>query len=91
MIRKLLHEKGTPIFEKYGLKEAYLFGSVLNESCHHYSDVDLYVCPLEAEGYWPCLADLAETLETWVDLYTQSDDPGFVEKIKARGELIYET
>jgi len=64
---------------------------MLNESCHKYSDVDLYACPLEAEGYWPCLAELSETLETWVDLYTQADDSGFVEKIKARGELIYET
>ena len=89
-IREALLKKGVPIFRKYGLKEAYLFGSVLNQSCHEYSDVDLFVCPLAAEGYWSCLADLSESIGTRVDLYTQSDDSGFIKKIKARGELIYE-
>ncbi len=90
-LRRSLVEKGKFVFQKYDVKKAYLFGSVLRGYCHESSDLDLYVSPLEAERYWKCLADLSEILGTRVDLYTQSDDPVFVEKIKLRGELIYET
>ena len=34
--------------------------------------------------------DLEELADHPVDLYCQFDDPVFVEKIKKRGELVYE-
>jgi predicted nucleotidyltransferase len=55
-----------------------------------HSDIDIYVEDLEAKRYWDLWRELEELANQPVDLYCQLDDPVFVEKIKKRGELIYE-
>ena len=79
------------IFIKYSIKKAYLFGSILNQSCRPESDIDLYVEDLESDKYWEMWRDLEELANQPVDLYYQHDDSVFVEKVKKRGELIYES
>ena len=53
------------------------------------SDIDLYVCGLAEDQYWNFRHDLEEAVELPIDLYTDGDDPIFIEKIIARGEKIY--
>lgn len=86
----LIKEKGTSIFKRYGIKRVVLFGSIVKRNLSRFSDVDLFVMPLEKERYWDFSRELEGALEVPIDLYTQDDDPGFVEKIKSRGETIYE-
>ena len=88
--RKIV-DQFTGIFKKYGVKRAYLFGSIQKQSCLPSSDIDIYVEDLENEKYWKMWHDLEEAGNQPVDLYCQYDDPVFVEKIKQRGELIYES
>lgn len=83
-------ENFDKVFEKYSIKRAYLFGSVLRRSCAPDSDIDIYVEDLEKERFWDMWRELEECAESPVDLYCQADDPVFIEKIKQRGELIYE-
>jgi len=78
------------LFKKYEVKRAYLFGSILRQSCLPNSDIDLYIEDLPAERYWDLWRDLEDKADQPIDLYCQLDDPIFVEKIKKRGELIYE-
>ena len=79
------------IFKKYGITKAYLFGSIQKRSCLPHSDIDLYVEFLERHQYWNMWRDLEEMANHPVDLYCQFDDSIFVEKIKRRGELVYES
>ena len=81
----------SPVFERYSLDKVYLFGSVQKLTFHKDSDIDLYVENLEADQFWNLWRDLEESLDHPVDLYYQSDDPVFIEKIKDRGKLIYES
>lgn len=85
-----LIKKGTPLFKKYGIKKAVLFGSVKDERLTENSDIDILVMPLSAGQFWAFRHELEEALDFPVDLYTESDDHEFVEKILERGETVYE-
>ena len=54
------------------------------------SDIDILVMPLNNSLYWEFRHDLEDAIDLPIDLYTDLDDPIFVEKIIARGETIYE-
>lgn len=79
------------VFEKYKIRKAFLFGSVLRGSTHSSSDIDLYVEEVSAGDYWTLWRELEEAAQHSIDLYCQLDDPAFVKKIKNRGRLIYES
>jgi predicted nucleotidyltransferase len=79
------------VLEKYKIRKAFLFGSVLRGSTHLSSDIDLYVEEVSAGDYWTLWRELEEAAQLSIDLYCQLDDPVFVKKIKKRGRLIYES
>lgn len=89
-VKQRLIKQGQKLFEKYKISKVVLFGSVEAGSCGPDSDIDLYVEPLAKTKYWDFLHEIQELLEVKMDLYTESDNQDFVEKIIARGEVIYE-
>ncbi|MBW1708210.1 MAG: nucleotidyltransferase domain-containing protein [Deltaproteobacteria bacterium] len=82
--------KGRPVFKRFGIEKVLLFGSVLNARSREGSDIDLLVFPLAGDRYWIFRHELEQALECPVDVYTQDDDPVFVNKVHERGEIIYE-
>ncbi len=88
-LRARLLERGRPVFGRYGVRRVVLFGSVLAGRSTEHSDVDLLVIPLGPAEYWPFRHDLEQALGMPVDIYTERDDPTFVEKILERGETVY--
>ena len=86
-----LTNKGPAIFKKYSIKKAILFGSVLKERCTPRSDIDLFLTPLNDRDFWKIRHELEEATNCSVDVYSQSDDSQFVDKIIARGKTIYES
>ena len=89
-LRKHLLERGTPVFKRYHVRKVVLFGSVQNGRCSADADIDILVSPLSNSNYWEFKHDLEAVLGTPVDLYTNLDEPVFVQKIQSRGEVIYE-
>jgi len=94
-IRNAKYRKETlkcfiPIFIKYRVKYAYLFGSVLRGKCKESSDIDLYVEKICDKDFWKFLRELKKISPYDIDIYTQSDDKNFIMKIKQRGIKIYE-
>jgi len=81
---------GDAGLERYGVQKVVLFGSVAEGRCGPRSDVDLLVQPVSNEHYWGLRRDLEDALGVPLDLYTDRDDPEFVKKIVARGEVVYE-
>jgi predicted nucleotidyltransferase len=79
-----------PIFFKYGVLRAYIFGSVNAGACRKDSDIDLYVEGVEPSAFWNLWKDLENQSNENIDLVCDRDDPVFVQKIKKRGKLIYE-
>ena len=53
------------------------------------SDIDLLVQPLQSADYWNFKRDIEEVMGYPVDLYTQDDEPLFVSKVQARGQVIF--
>jgi predicted nucleotidyltransferase len=88
--REALLGKAIPVFERYGVARAVVFGSVARGSTHSESDIDLLVMPLEQRNYWDFRRALEEVLDYQIDLYTQADDSVLVKKIQERGDLIYD-
>jgi predicted nucleotidyltransferase len=80
-----------PIFKKYNVKVAYLFGSTVKKSCDSESDIDIYVEGVEDKLYWEIRRELEGSSPYPIDVYTQSDDEQFIKKIKERGIKIYES
>jgi predicted nucleotidyltransferase len=78
------------VFIKYGVARAYVFGSVTSNSCRSDSDIDLYVEGVAPESYWDLWKETEEYTREHIDLYCDRDNHRFIEKIKERGELIYE-
>ena len=89
-LRRRVTERGYPVLHAYGVRKAWLFGSVAAGAAEPASDLDLLVMPVVAEHYWPLRRDLEAALGCPLDLYTQDDDPVFVRKVMERGELVYE-
>jgi predicted nucleotidyltransferase len=87
--RRLLVE-GVAVLRRYGVRAAWLFGSVAEGTARQESDVDLLSIAVTASDYWGLRRDLEAVLGCPVDLYSQDDDPIFVRKVMDRGELIYE-
>jgi predicted nucleotidyltransferase len=85
-----LLNRGRTLFQKYGVRRVWLFGSVSQERALVDSDVDVLVSPLSAEDYWPLRRELEAAVGYPIDLYTQDDDAVFVRKVMRRGELIYD-
>ncbi len=79
----------APILQAYHVTTAYLFGSIADGRASAWSDVDLLVLGVGAAAYWDLRRDLEQALERPLDLFTQDDDPVFVAKIIARGQVIY--
>ena len=88
--KKLLREKARPVFKKFHISKAVLFGSAAENRSHPDSDIDLFVSPLPGDDYWDFIRELADTVGIPVDVYTDTDDVVFVKKILERGEVIYE-
>lgn len=88
--REALQRAAIPVLARYGVQKAVLFGSVKSGSSHPHSDIDLLIMPLEQTLYWDAKHELEEATGYPIDLYTQADDPTLVQKILARGEVIYE-
>lgn len=89
-LRLKVLSKGGPVFQRFGIKKAFLFGSVQDVRCDDASDIDLLVIPLSGDTYWVFRHELEQALECEVDVYMQDDDPGFAKKIQERGEVVYE-
>ena len=89
-LRRLLVERGGPVLRAYGVRNAWLFGSVAAGTAEAGSDLDLLVVPVAAADFWPLRRDLEAAMGRPVDLYTQDEDPVFVQKIMERGEPIGE-
>jgi predicted nucleotidyltransferase len=89
-LRRRLLELGFAVLRAYGVREAWLFGSVASGTAAPESDLDLLVMPIAAVDYWPLRRELEAVLGCPLDLYTQDDDPTFLHKVLERGELIYE-
>jgi predicted nucleotidyltransferase len=77
------------LFVKYGVQQAIWFGSTQQERGNPNSDVDLLLIGLQIEKFWSCWRELEESLQRSVDLYTEQDDPVFVQKVKMRGKSVY--
>jgi len=88
--KDLLLIKGVPVLKEYGVTRAILFGSLSTGRCKQNSDIDLFVNPLSAENFWKLSRDLEDALNLSVDLYSDSDDSTFVQKIITRGVVIYD-
>jgi predicted nucleotidyltransferase len=89
-LRRWVVDRALPVLHAYGVRRAWLFGSVAEGTAQAHSDLDLLVEPVGAEDYWPLRRELETALAHPVDLYTQDDDPVFVRKVQQRGDLIYE-
>ena len=90
MAREKLLKAGKPIFKKYNIHKAVIFGSLVEHRFERRSDIDLYVEPLSNDLYWDFQHELEEALESPIDLYTDKDDKHFIRKILSRGEVIHE-
>ena len=83
----------TPLFEKYGVKYAYLFGSYAKGKATERSDVDLLISmPLNGLRFYELVEVLRESLKKKVDLLdeTQLDNNSvLVKEILRDGIKIY--
>ena len=89
-VKHLLLQKGTPIFLKYGIEKAVIFGSIVDGRHTSMSDIDLFVQYLANERFFDFKRELEDALNIPVDLHTDKDDSSFIKKIMSRGEVIYE-
>ena len=71
-------------------KRIFLFGSLAEGRFGRNSDVDIHIEGLKSENYYKALHKLEDLLHKEVELYTDTDSKDFIEKIKARGIVLYE-
>lgn len=88
-IRRRIEVCGPPLFRRYGVRRAVVFGSAVEGRSTGRSDVDPFVSPLEEGRYWELRHELEETLGVPVDLYADGDDPAFIRKVLSRGVVVY--
>ncbi|GAK56027.1 nucleotidyltransferase domain protein [Candidatus Vecturithrix granuli] len=89
-MKHALNARGIPVFKKFGIHKVVLFGSVLTRRSTQTSDIDLLVLSLSSADYWKFRHELEQAIGYPVDIYTQDDEPVFVQKILQRGEIVYE-
>jgi len=87
--KSALLERGRSVFEKFGVTQVVLFGSVASGRSSLKSDIDLLVWPLAAEIFWTLKYELEEATGYPCDIHTEADDPIFINKVRTRGEVIY--
>lgn len=84
----------TPIFKKYKVKKAILFGSYAKGKANKYSDVDILVdSGLKGLKFYGLLEDITSKLSTSVDLIDKSQvvrNSEVDKEINATGVVIYE-
>lgn len=89
-----LKEELTPIFKKYKVKKAILFGSHAKGNANKYSDVDILVdSGLKGLKFYGLLEDISSKLSTAVDLIDKSQivrNSEVDKEINSTGVVIYE-
>lgn len=90
---KKIKELAKPVFEKYDISYAYLFGSYAKEKANEKSDIDILVSS-EAKGFQfiQLQNDLINTFKKQIDLIRSSDlknNEDFLNEILKAGEKIY--
>jgi len=71
-----IREKATPVFEKYGVKRAQIFGSFARGEARPDSDVDLLVTYRNRISLWDLIGlreDLAASLGRSADVVSESN------------------
>ncbi len=69
-----IREKATPVFKKYGVKRACIFGSFARGDARPDSDVDFLVEYLDHTSLWDLVGlreELAESLKRSVDIVSE--------------------
>lgn len=87
-----IKEKVFPVLEKYGVENAYLFGSYARGDATEKSDVDLRIDKGKVFGFQlgGLFADLEETLALPVDLVTTEQlSKEFLKKIEKEEIMLY--
>ena len=86
------------LFEKYKIKDAYLFGSALTDNFDEKSDIDFLVsfdCDLDpvekGELLWSLRFSLEDDLNRPIDLITDTSlkNPYFIEELNKTKQKIY--
>lgn len=83
--------------ERYGVEKLYVFGSVVGESFHAHSDVDILVSFMDStaevysENYFQLHYALEALLGRKIDLLTENAlrNPYFIQSINASKKLLY--
>jgi predicted nucleotidyltransferase len=90
-VRKKLHKSINEIISKFPtVKKIIVFGSYLTDRFNKKSDLDLYIEEITGEEFYIIKNLLEDSLELDVDIYTQTDSQRFIDKVKERGEILYE-
>lgn len=86
--------KTIPVFKKYGVLRASLFGSTIRGDSNKKSDIDLLISPAKGTTLFDMVAiknDLEAVLEKPVDLLTYNGlNPLLKNQILKQQEIIYE-
>lgn len=91
---KEIKDKSKPIFKKYGVKKAYLFGSYARNEARVTSDIDIFIVGFNKTirlGIGHFFLDLKETLNKEIDIVESEAEhnPKFLEEIKKDFVRIY--
>lgn len=88
-----IKENLIPVFGRYNIKRAVLFGSYAKGTATERSDIDIYVdSGLRGLKFFGLLEDVTEALQKPVDLIDKSQiekDSKVMSEIKKTGVLIY--
>lgn len=89
-----IKEKCSPLFKKYGVKKAYLFGSYARNEATRNSDIDIYTIGIDNTlplAIGSLYADLEETLNKKVEIVEEEvkHDQKFIEEIQKDFIRIY--
>lgn len=78
------------IWEKYGIKRVYLYGSFIDMTFYNYSDIDVAVEPeISFEDLLHLYSEINNCIQREVDIRLLNELP-FSQKIKKNGIIIYE-
>lgn len=95
LTKEKIKELITPVCKKYGVKEAYLFGSYARNEATEKSDVDIRIEGGKIHGLFMLSAfrlDLVDALQKEVDLVTATPSTGeFWENLLHDEVLLYVT
>jgi predicted nucleotidyltransferase len=77
--------------EEVGVKEVYLFGSVLKDNFSKYSDIDIAVSGLRDDEFFPVYSHLDNFTDFSIELVDLDEKDNFFRReIRKRGKKIYE-